>query len=275
MDEDKKIVRTGIIVIFILVVAIAAYYFFIAGRGKASRPGEPLLHPEKVAGETATGTEGNEPEPLSVDLDKSDDPVRGLMADLSLNPMLSQWLKTKDLVRKFVAAVDNIANGQSPRPQMDFFVLPGDFKVIKKNGQTLLDPSSYERYNLIADVLDSVSTAGCARIYGSLKSLCQKAYRDLGYPKEDFHRTLLRAIIEILGTPVVDDPIALEKTVTTYAMLDPNLEELSPAQKHLLRMGPENLQLIQVKLREVALALGFSEDLLPKQRAYTPGRRNF
>ena len=275
MDEDKKIVRTGIIVIFILVVAIAAYYFFVAGRGKAPRPGEPSHRPEKVAGETTTGKEGSEPAPLLVELDKSDDPVRGLVADLSANPTLSQWLKTKDLVRKFVAAVDNIANGQSPRPQMDFFMLPGDFIVIKKNGQTLLDPSSCERYNLIADVLDSFGTAGCARIYGSLKPLCQLAYRDLGYPKEDFHRTLFRAIIEILGTPVVDDPIALEKTVTTYAMLDPKLEELSPAQKHLLRMGPENLQLIQAKLREVALALGFSEDQLPKPRPYTPGRRNF
>jgi hypothetical protein len=38
-------------------------------------------------------------------------------------------------------------------------------------------------------------------------------------------------------------------------------------------MGPENLQLIQAKLREVALALGFAESQLPQQNIYTSGRQ--
>ena len=41
-------------------------------------------------------------------------------------------------------------------------------------------------------------------------------------------------------------------------------------EKHLLRMGPENLQLIQAKLREIATALGFGEAQLPRPRLYTP-----
>jgi hypothetical protein len=40
------------------------------------------------------------------------------------------------------------------------------------------------------------------------------------------------------------------------------LEELSPAQKHLLRMGPANVQKIQSKLRELASALGVSSSEL-------------
>ena len=68
----------------------------------------------------------------------------------------------------------------------------------------------------------------------------------------------------------MDVPISFEQGGTTYLMVDPLLEELSPAQKHLLRMGPENLQLIQAKLREIALALGFGEAQLPRPRLYTP-----
>jgi exosome complex RNA-binding protein Rrp42 (RNase PH superfamily) len=78
---------------------------------------------------------------------------------------------------------------------------------------------------------------------------------------------------EILETPVVNEPVALEKKVISYAMVDPKLEELSLAQKHFFRMGPENLQIVQTKLREIALALGLAENELPKPVVYQSGRR--
>lgn len=273
MDENKKIIRTGVIIVFVLIVAVAAYYFFIAGKDSSKSGNEPALPSSKPAGDASGAKEGLDMPALNVDLDKSDDPVRKLVADLSSNPTFSQWLKTKELIRKFVAAVDNIANGQSPRPQMDFFIPSGPFQTASKDGQTLLDPAGYARYNIAADVFDSVSTAGCVRLYTGFKPLFQQAYRELGYPKEDFHQTLRRAIVEVLRTPVVDGPIALEKKIMSYAMTDPKLEELNSVQKHLLRMGPENLQLIQAKLRELALGLGFGESLLPKPAVFKTGPR--
>ena len=273
MDESKKVVRTAVLIIFILAVALGIYYFFIAGKGKKSGSAESAAKAQQLTAEEAAGKEGAEVTGLSVPLDQSDDPVRMLVAELSSNPTFANWIKTKDLIRKFVAAVDNIANGLSPRPQLDFFGLRAKFKVIERPGQTVLDPADYERYNIVADVLDTVSTAGCAQQYRDFKPLFLQAYRELGYPKEDFDQTLLKAIIEILKTPVVEEPIALEKKVTTYMMVDPVLEGLSSPQKHMLRMGPENLQLIQAKLREIALALGFAEDQLPKPALYKPVRR--
>ena len=270
MDERQKIIRAALVVLFVLIVVGAAYYFFIAGRSKSPEAEGIALPGRKTAGEEAAGKEGAAVPTLSVGLDASDDAVRGLTAELSSNPVFGQWLKSKDLLRRFAAAVDNIAGGQSPRVQFDFFVPAGEFKVVSRGGRLTLDPAGYERYNTIADVFDSMSASGCARVYASVKPLVQQAYRELGYPNQDFHQTLLRAVIEILKTPVVDDPIIVEKGITTYLMVDPKLEELSPAQKHLLRMGPENLQLIQVKLREIALALGFGEVQLPKPRTYSP-----
>jgi hypothetical protein len=41
----------------------------------------------------------------------------------------------------------------------------------------------------------------------------------------------------------------------------------------VLRMGPENLQLIQVKLREIALALGFADAQLPRLNASAAGKK--
>jgi len=272
MDENKKIIRTGLVVLFILIVAFAAYYFFTAGNEKTGAVPASTLSPQKLP-EEAAGKESKDVAALAVELDKSDPTVRDLAAELSTNPTFALWIKSKGLVRKFVAAVDNIANGQSPSPQADFFVPAGKFKTIVRNGQTYLDPSSFERYNIVADVFDSLSTSGCARLYAGSRMLLQQAYRELGYPREDFHKTLFRAVVEILKTPLVEEPIPLEMRVASYAMADPKLEELSPAQKHLLRMGPENVQLIQAKLREVAMAIGFSENQLPRQIIFTPEKK--
>lgn len=271
MEESKKVRWTAILIIVLLAAIFAAYYFFIYKKGR-----EPISESEQVKSETLsseeslgrgkTGISG-----ISADLNKSDDIVRPLISEISSHPTFSLWLKSNDIIRKFTAAIDNIASGQTPRPQIDFFTPEEDFRVVTRKGRVYLDPASYERYNVIADVFDSLSVAGCARLYEQLKPLFQQAYRELGYPTQDFDQTLLKAIVEVLKTPVVEDQILLEKKVTTYMMVDPRLEGLSPAQKHVLRMGPENIQLIQAKLRELALALGFKEDQLPKQRIYSPG----
>ena len=43
----------------------------------------------------------------------------------------------------------------------------------------------------------------------------------------------------------------------------PQLQELSAAQKQLLRMGPQNVRTVQSKLREIATALGIPASRLP------------
>jgi hypothetical protein len=46
--------------------------------------------------------------------------------------------------------------------------------------------------------------------------------------------------------------------VLTYAYVEPALENLSAAQRQLLRVGPENAHAIQAKLRELAAQLDLS-----------------
>ena len=48
-----------------------------------------------------------------------------------------------------------------------------------------------------------------------------------------------------------------------YAFANPQLQTLTPAQKHLLRMGPEHAPRVQAKLRDIALALSIPRDRLP------------
>ncbi|MBP1768474.1 MAG: hypothetical protein H6P98_2589 [Candidatus Aminicenantes bacterium] len=259
----------ALVVPLILILAGAVYYFLFFKRSDKGRErGEtpPAVSLEKDIPLPAGEATSRPP----VELDKSDDLVRQLAKEISSHPRIAQWLQSKDLIRRFVAAVDNIANGLSPRAHIDFFSPPGEFVAVKKGDVFVADPEGYSRYNTVADVFVSLDSQQCVSLFRGLKPLCQEAYRDLGYPDQDFEQTILRAAIELLETPVIEGDIVLEKAVLNSIMLDPELEGLSDAQKHLLRMGPENVGAIQAKLREMAVALGFAESRLPKQRVYTP-----
>jgi hypothetical protein len=270
-DERRKVVRTGLLILIFLAVLAGLYYLLIY------RKGRPAAEEVKPAGavtqpaETLAGTEEADLLKLPpLELDRSDDLLRDLIQGLSSHPRLAVWLRTSEIIRKFVAAVDNIANGISPKSQVDFFAPAGRFKVARRDGRTVIDPTSYDRYTTVADIFITIDTPAAARLYRSLRPLIGEAYRDLGYPGQNFDDTLLRAMIELLDVPIVEGRVPVERTVTNYVYLDPSLEGLSQAQKHFLRFGPENVQVIQTKLREIALALRFPEGRLPKSRFYTP-----
>jgi hypothetical protein len=70
--------------------------------------------------------------------------------------------------------------------------------------------------------------------------------------------------VELLRVPVVQGAVELAPHGIVYAFVDPKLEERSAAQKHLLRMGPQNVQQVQGKLREIAGYLAIPESRLPQ-----------
>jgi len=267
--SDRRVVLTAAGILLVLAAVFALYYFMIyksTAKGGETSSAPPVTAEEKQLAPA-------EPSDVSavppVVLDQSDDLVRRLSREISSHPRLAAWLKSEQLIRHFVGAVDNIANGLSPRSHITFFMPEGDFKVIKTGALFVADPDGFARYNAVVDVFVSLDSAQCISLLRGLKPLSQEAYRDLGYPDQDFEATLVRAITELLETPVVEGDIILEKAVLNYTILDPNLENLSDAQKHLLRMGPENVEAIQKKLRELAAALGVPASSLPVSRRYT------
>jgi hypothetical protein len=98
--------------------------------------------------------------------------------------------------------------------------------------------------------------AGTARLYLTVKSRIMDAYRNLGFPEGDFDPVLERAIGVLLATPAIEGAIPLREKVITYQFVDPDIESLPTATKQLLRMGPDNMRIVQAKLREIAVQLG-------------------
>lgn len=210
------------------------------------------------------------PAPPAVSLEQSGAFIRQNASSLSSHPKLTDWLKTENLMRRIAAAVDLIANGDTPRDSLDFLNPRKRFLVKKEGKKMYVDPRSYTRYDVAADVFASLDAQGAAKLVMELNGPFQAACRELDCRVPDFKETLVRAIKGLLQTPVVSGEIRLNERVISYSMADPKLEGLNAAQKHLLRMGPQNTAKIQGKLREIAKALGLAEDQLPRSQLYSP-----
>mgnify|MGYP001826640850 FL=1 len=188
-------------------------------------------------------------------LKTSDTVVRELVAELSANPKLVAWLANEDLIRRFVAAVDNTANGISPTSQLDFMRPKGAFKVVEKGDVITIDPKSYDRYDLATQVIVSLDAEGSVALYRELEPLIDDAYAEISPPGSRFSDRLDAAFDHLLEvTPPSGEPVVTRKVVT-YVYEDESLERLSGAQRQFLRMGPENVLLIKAKLRDLKAAL--------------------
>jgi hypothetical protein len=76
---------------------------------------------------------------------------------------------------------------------------------------------------------------------------------------------LEKAIVSLLSTPVPPENLTVQPHgAVDYAYADEDLESLTGAQKHLMRMGPRNARLVKEKLRDIAVALGIPAERLPR-----------
>jgi len=250
-----------------VVIGLVVSTAYLAFRSRASRSAPAASAAASVEEPTPEQREplGGEPIPVTLpSLDESDPFVRTLIAALSSYPsQLTAWLATKGLVRNFVVVVTNIADGSTPAPHLGRLRPSGRFLVIERDGDLYVDPRSYDRYTMLAAAAASIDPAGSARLYATLKPLLEKASRDLGNPDTSFDRTIERAIVRLLNTPVLNDPVRVEPQGEGYAFEDADVEALTAAQKQLLRFGSRNVLRIQETLRNIALAVGIPAQRLP------------
>lgn len=196
-------------------------------------------------------------------LDLSDPFVRQALQRLSSRPELAAWLATDGLIRSFVVSVENVATGQSPVRHLRVLAPAAPFAAERRGADFVIDPRSFARYDGLADTLASMDPGALARLYSTLKPRLVEAYKDLGHPEGDIDGAIERAFVLLLQVPVAEGMTPLRQGVLSYKFNQAELEDLEPAQKHLLRMGPRNVRLVQDQLRAIARELGIPFDRLP------------
>ena len=243
------------IVVFAILIGVGLYLYFAS-----SGPEEPAVEQaaveQPIPPPTPTLQDRLSERLKGITLEGSDEAVRELVGALSADPKLASWLVNEDLVRRFVAAVHNVADGKSPRAHLEFLSPSKGFTAVERRGSTVADPGSFTRYDLVTTVFTSLDNDGVARLFAELEPLIDEAHREIAPPDTSFRTVLVRAIDRLLAVTPPSGEEALELKVLTYTYADESLEGLPEAERHLLRFGPKNAAEVQGKLRELRQALG-------------------
>ncbi|QFU74875.1 DUF3014 domain-containing protein [Halioglobus maricola] len=251
-----------------LLVAAAAWFLFSPDDAPPPppppaaeiTPAEPPALPEPVAPpepdipepeviEDITPEPNEPPPPPPLTLDESDPVVRNEMAPLLADTDLANTLDNDQLLDRMAGLIDATSQG---RVFHEVFKLPPPeekFAVIQQGDTAYIDPASYSRYDGYTQAIATLDTGTLATAFNTFRPLLEEAYAALGYKEQQLDNTLIRALDQVIEAPTLEGPAALEKDVTTWHYVDPELEALSPLAKQLLRMGPENQALLQAQAR--------------------------
>ena len=188
-------------------------------------------------------------------LAESDPSLQDALAALFGSTIFDQFFYPQDIVRHFVAAIDNL-----PRKTVAQRVIPikpatSAFRTSGPEGSTIVGADNAARYGPYVRALEAVDSAKLVALYVRFYPLFQQAYAELGYPSRYFNDRVFEVIDHLLATPEVRGPIALVQPKVLYEYADPALQDLSAGQKMLVRMGPENEAKVKAKLRELKKAL--------------------
>jgi len=248
--------RPVVIVVAIVVAVLIGVGVYMAFRGGEPEP-EPAPPPTTLPAPVEAPPPDPEPVPIVLPpLAESDPMLLSMIEGLSAHPRLADVADIDGIVQTFVLAVVAIANGESPRPALEYLEPEDEFAIAERDGRVVIDPASFERYTWITGVFSSLDATGAAEVFGQLEPLFDEAYHRLGYPSGRFRDALDAAMNRIAATPVPEGYVEVRRGNVLWEFRDPALERLSPPQKDLLRMGPANARLVQSKIREIQAALG-------------------
>jgi len=243
-------------------IAIAAYIAFFGTRRSLAPAATPAAQaePPKPDAQPLGGAAA----PVNLPpLNETDPVVRDLVRQLTSHPRVAAWLATNGLIRNFTVSVANVSEGVAPARQLGVLRPSTPFRVTERGGALYIDQASYQRYDTLAAAVASIDPAGAARLYTTLKPRLEDASRELGIAS--FDRTLERAIVSLLETPVPRGEVRVSPSTRGigYDFADPALENLTAAQKQLVRMGPRNAATVQQSLYAIGRALGIPAERLP------------
>ncbi|MEO1087249.1 MAG: DUF3014 domain-containing protein, partial [Acidobacteriota bacterium] len=260
--EGVSPLLVALLLLGIVGLTALAWWWFMGRAPQDALADRPTPGPATTPSSSAPAVAATEPPPRPElpPLDASDAALRPLVSALSDHPQLAKWLVPDDLIRRFVATVDNISRGESPRPHLGVLDPEVDFEVARSPSAIYAAPEASRRYDLLVEVFASIDIAEGARLYHDFEPLLEEAYRELGDPTRDFRSALAVAIDHLLAVPIPDREPELVKGIVTYRYADPALEDQSPAAKHLLRLGRDNARKVQQKLGFLRAALDLPEN---------------
>ncbi|WP_448547914.1 DUF3014 domain-containing protein [Thalassotalea fusca] len=199
-----------------------------------------------------------EPEPVITlpSLNESDAWLKEKLPSITWRKELLKLLIDEDIIRRFVVFTDNFAQGtiayeHSPLVKPNIGFTAREVKYETGDVELLWDESATRRFSLYVDLLRSIDSDTLVQWYFEMKPLVDEAYRELGYPDEEFTYVLQDAIARVLDMEVPKTELTLERPSVMFKFANQDVEAMDDADKLLLRLGKDNLLVIKSILLEV------------------------
>ncbi|MDG2048257.1 MAG: DUF3014 domain-containing protein [Halioglobus sp.] len=178
-----------------------------------------------------------------------DSMLRQELAATGADSIMNKLMSTEHPINVSAAFIDGLGRGVILHK-----LLPGDppkkaFSVIQEDEVIYMSPSGYRRYDGYTTALTALDSTQIVSAFHTLRPMYEQAFQYLGLDPADFDNTIIRALDQILATPEISEPIALQPKSVIYTFADPALENLPAVQKQLLRMGPDNIRQLKQQAR--------------------------
>ena len=192
--------------------------------------------------------------PTVITLEASDDSFRKALGNVSES--LLDWFQVKNVIRKYIMIINDLSQNHILYKHRKFLKMPQKF-VAKEDSQGLyIANESYARYDQLANAMALLDVQKGLDLYLTFRPLFKQVYDEFSYPAEyRLEDIFMKAAASVLKASVIKGRVSLRRDSVGYKFAKEELEALNNVEKQMLRMGPENTQKIQAKLRQLVEAI--------------------
>ena len=164
---------------------------------------------------------------------------------------LAQFVAGDYVVERAVAIIDALRRGEVPYKLLPVGKPSTTFPISDNGLRVTLDTAGFSRYDGFAQWVGGLDTPALISLLNDYERIATQALTRMGVTDFDIRSALLAATTQILSTPQVAVDAELMRREANWVYMDPELEALSSLQKQVLRMGPENADIVQQKARDI------------------------
>ena len=168
---------------------------------------------------------------------------------------LAQFVAGDYVVERAVAIIDALRRGEVPYKLLPVGKPSTTFPISDDGLRVTLDAAGFSRYDGFAQWVGGLDTTALVSLLNDYEMIATQALTRMGVSDFDIRSAVLAATTQILSTPQVAVDAELMRREANWVYMDPELEALSSLQKQVLRMGPENADIVQQKARDIRGAL--------------------
>lgn len=172
-----------------------------------------------------------------------------------IEPLGTTFVQQANAIERGMAMIDNLRQGEVPYKLLPVARPKQAFSVISDGSANTVNTASFSRYNGLVRTLEGVNTAAMVAFYRQHEATFAAAWAALGYSNVTLEQAILASLESILLTPEIPLDARLIKKEANWIYEDKSIEALPALQKQVLRMGPENMQVMQNLARELRGAI--------------------